>query len=106
MAKFFVDRPVFAWVIALIIVLAGLLSIRRLPVSQYPSIAPPTIAISATYPGASAQTVEDTVTSVIEQEMNGAEGLQYMYSTSESSGSANITLALISIWPAWKYRTG
>nr|MBP7229529.1 efflux RND transporter permease subunit [Moraxellaceae bacterium] len=93
MAKFFVDRPVFAWVIALIIVLAGLLSIRSLPVSQYPSIAPPTIAISATYPGASAQTVEDTVTSVIEQEMNGAEGLQYMYSTSESSGSANITLA-------------
>ena len=93
MAKFFVDRPVFAWVIALIIALAGLLSIRSLPVSQYPSIAPPTIAISATYPGASAQTVEDTVTSVIEQEMNGAEGLQYMYSTSESSGSANITLA-------------
>jgi multidrug efflux pump len=93
MAKFFVDRPVFAWVIALIISLAGVLSIQGLPVAQYPSIAPPTIAVSATYPGASAQTVEDTVTSVIEQEMNGAEGLQYMYSTSDSSGSASITLA-------------
>ncbi len=93
MAKFFVDRPVFAWVLALIIALAGLLSIKSLPISQYPTIAPPSIAVSATYPGASAQTLEDTVTSVIEQEMNGAEGLQYMYSTSESSGSATITLS-------------
>ncbi len=93
MASFFVDRPVFAWVIALIIALAGILSIRGLPVSQYPSIAPPAIAVSASYPGASAQTLEDTVTAVIEQEMNGAEGLQYMYSTSESSGTASITLS-------------
>ncbi len=93
MAKFFVDRPVFAWVIALIISLAGLLSIRGLPVAQYPTVAPPSIAVSATYPGASAQTLEDTVTSVIEQEMNGAEGLMYMYSTSESSGAASITLS-------------
>ncbi|HEX6592375.1 MAG TPA: efflux RND transporter permease subunit, partial [Moraxellaceae bacterium] len=93
MAKFFVDRPVFAWVVALIIALAGLLSINGLPIAQYPSIAPPSIAVSATYPGASAQTLEDTVTAVIEQEMNGAEGLQYMYSTSESSGSATITLS-------------
>jgi multidrug efflux pump len=93
MARFFVDRPVFAWVIALIIALAGLLSIRGLPVSQYPSIAPPSIAVTATYPGASAQTLEETVTAVIEQEMNGAEGLQYMYSTSESSGTASITLS-------------
>jgi multidrug efflux pump len=93
MAQFFVDRPVFAWVVALIIVLAGLLSIKSLPIAQYPSIAPPSIAVSATYPGASAQTLEDTVTSVIEQEMNGAEGLQYMYSTSESSGAATITLS-------------
>src|SRR6218665_2663749 len=93
MAKFFVDRPVFAWVVALIIVLAGLLSIKSLPIAQYPTIAPPSIAVSATYPGASAKTLEDTVTSVIEQQMNGAEGLQYMYSTSESSGSATITLS-------------
>ena len=93
MARFFVDRPVFAWVIALIIALAGILSIRGLPVSQYPSIAPPAIAVTATYPGASAQTLEDSVTAVIEQEMNGAEGLQYMYSTSESSGAASITLS-------------
>ncbi len=93
MARFFVDRPVFAWVIALIISLAGLLSIRGLPVSQYPTIAPPSIAVTATYPGASAQTLEETVTAVIEQEMNGAEGLQYMYSTSESSGTASITLS-------------
>jgi multidrug efflux pump len=95
MARFFVDRPVFAWVIALIIALAGVLSIRGLPIAQYPSIAPPSIAVSANYPGASAQTLEETVTAVIEQEMNGAEGLQYMYSTSESSGSASITLSFL-----------
>ncbi len=93
MAKFFVDRPVFAWVIAILIMLAGLLSLRGLPIAQYPSVAPPTIALSASYPGASAKTLEDTVTAAIEQEMNGAEGLQYMYSTSESSGSASITLS-------------
>ncbi len=92
MAKFFIDRPVFAWVISLIIVLSGLLAMRSLPIAQYPSIAPPSIAISTTYPGASAQVLEDTVTAIIEQEMNGAEGLQYMYSTSESSGTASITL--------------
>ncbi|MDP2227479.1 MAG: efflux RND transporter permease subunit, partial [Moraxellaceae bacterium] len=92
MAKFFIDRPVFAWVISLIIVMSGLLAMRSLPIAQYPSIAPPSIAISATYPGASAQVLEDSVTSIIEQEMNGAEGLQSMYSTSESSGSASITL--------------
>ena len=93
MAKFFVDRPVFAWVLALMIALAGLLSIKSLPIAQYPSIAPPSIAVTATYPGASAKTLEDAVTAVIEQEMNGAEGLQYMYSTSESSGLATITLS-------------
>lgn len=93
MAKFFVDRPIFAWVIAILIMMAGLLSLRSLPIAQYPTVAPPTIALSATYPGASAKTLEDTVTAVIEQEMNGAEGLQYMYSTSESSGSASITLS-------------
>ncbi|MDF2446399.1 MAG: acrB, partial [Moraxellaceae bacterium] len=92
MASFFVDRPVFAWVLALIIALGGLLSIRGLPVAQYPTIAPPSIAVSTSYPGASAQTLEDTVTAVIEQEMNGAEGLQYVYSTSDSSGAATVTL--------------
>ncbi|MBN2887080.1 MAG: efflux RND transporter permease subunit [Chromatiaceae bacterium] len=92
MARFFIDRPVFAWVIAIGIMLGGVLSILSLPVSQYPGIAPPAIAISATYPGASAQTVEDSVTQVIEQQMNGLDGLRYMSSTSESNGLATITL--------------
>ena len=92
MPRFFIDRPVFAWVIAIIIMLAGVLSILTLPISQYPSIAPPSIAITATYPGASAQTLEDSVTQVIEQQMNGLDGLRYMSSTSESNGVASITL--------------
>ena len=92
MARFFIDRPVFAWVIAIIIMLAGGISILNLPISQYPSIAPPTIGISAQYPGASAQTVQDTVTQVIEQNMNGLDYLLYMSSTSDSSGQAEITL--------------
>ena len=73
MAKFFIERPIFAWVLAIILMLAGVLSIMRLPVAQYPTIAPPEIAISASYPGADAQTVQDTVTQVIEQNMNGLE---------------------------------
>ncbi|NEV61084.1 efflux RND transporter permease subunit [Thiorhodococcus minor] len=92
MARFFIDRPVFAWVIAIVIMLAGVLSILSLPVSQYPSIAPPAISITATYPGASAQTVQDSVTQVIEQQMNGLDGLRYMSSTSESNGVATVTL--------------
>jgi hydrophobe/amphiphile efflux-1 (HAE1) family protein len=92
MARFFIDRPVFAWVISIVIMLAGTLSILKLPVSQYPAIAPPAIAISATYPGASAQTVEDSVTQVIEQQMNGLDGLRYMSSTSESNGLSTLTL--------------
>lgn len=92
MARFFIDRPVFAWVIAIIIMLAGGISILSLPISQYPSIAPPTIGITAQYPGASAQTVQDTVTQVIEQNMNGLDYLLYMSSTSDSSGQAQITL--------------
>ena len=92
MARFFIDRPVFAWVIAIIIMLAGGISILNLPISQYPSIAPPTIGITAQYPGASAQTVQDTVTQVIEQNMNGLDYLLYMSSTSDSSGQAQITL--------------
>ena len=85
MARFFIDRPIFAWVIAIVIMLAGALSVLNLPVAQYPQIAPPTVQISATYPGASAKTVEDTVTQVIEQNMKGIDHLTYMSSTSDSS---------------------
>ncbi|QEI08111.1 efflux RND transporter permease subunit [Pigmentiphaga aceris] len=92
MAKFFIDRPIFAWVIAIVIMLAGVLAITTLPVSQYPQIAPPKVQINATYPGASAKTLEDTVTQVIEQRMNGIDGLRYMASTSDSSGTVQITL--------------
>jgi multidrug efflux pump len=92
MAHFFISRPVFAWVLAIAVMLGGVLSIFTLPVAQYPSIAPPSVAISATYPGASAKTLEDSVTQVIEQKMKGIDGLDYMSSTSESSGQANITL--------------
>ncbi len=92
MAKFFIDRPVFAWVIALFILLGGALAITMLPVAQYPTIAPPSIVVSATYPGATAQVLDDSVTSVIEQEMNGADGLQYVESQSDSSGSVSITV--------------
>ncbi len=92
MAKFFIDRPVFAWVIAIIIMLAGGLSILNLPVAQFPSIAPPQVSINASYPGASAKAVEDTVTQVIEQRMTGLDGLLYMSSTSDATGSATISL--------------
>jgi multidrug efflux pump len=92
MAKFFIDRPIFAWVIALFILLAGALSITRLPIAQYPTIAPPSIVVTATYPGASAQTLDDSVTSLIEQEMNGADGLKYIESQSQSNGVATITV--------------
>jgi multidrug efflux pump len=92
MARFFIDRPIFAWVIAIVIMLAGGLSILTLPVSQYPAIAPPTIAINATYPGASAKTVEDSVTQVIEQKLTGLDNLLYMGSQSDSFGRATVTL--------------
>ncbi|MDW6018542.1 efflux RND transporter permease subunit [Vibrio plantisponsor] len=92
MARFFIDRPIFAWVISIIIMLAGVLSIITLPVSQYPDIAPPTVIISGTYPGASADTVENSVTQTIEQNMNGIDNLIYMSSQSSSSGSFSITL--------------
>lgn len=92
MPRFFIDRPVFAWVIAIVIMLAGSLSILQLPIEQYPSIAPPSVKVTATYPGASAQTVESAVTQVIEQQMNGIDHLRYMSSNSSSSGSATITL--------------
>ena len=92
MSHFFIERPIFAWVIALVIMLAGALSIVRLPIAQYPSIAPPTITVSANYPGASAKTIEDTVTQIIEQRMTGLDGLRYITSTSDSAGSAQIVL--------------
>jgi multidrug efflux pump len=92
MPKFFINRPIFAWVIAIMVMLIGLLAVKKLPVSQYPPIAPPQIAINATYPGASAQTVQDTVTQVIEQKLNGIDNLIYMSSTSDSAGSVSITL--------------
>ncbi|GAB2854119.1 efflux RND transporter permease subunit [Pseudoduganella ginsengisoli] len=95
MAKFFIDRPVFAWVIALFILLGGMLAITMLPVAQYPTIAPPSIVISATYPGATAQVLDDAVTSVIEQEMNGADGLQYVESQSEANGNVSITVTFL-----------
>jgi len=92
MARFFIDRPVFAWVIAIVIMLAGALSILSLPIEQYPRIAPPSVQISASYPGASAQTLENSVTQVIEQKMNGIDNLRYMSSTSDSAGNVSITL--------------
>ncbi|MEO7031653.1 MAG: efflux RND transporter permease subunit [Herbaspirillum sp.] len=92
MARFFIDRPIFAWVIAIIIMLAGGLAITQLPISQYPAIAPPTVAISATYPGASAKVVEDSVTQIIEQNMKGLDGLLYMSASSSADGSASVVL--------------
>ncbi|KIH84779.1 efflux RND transporter permease subunit [Pseudomonas batumici] len=91
MSKFFIDRPIFAWVIALVIMLVGALSILKLPINQYPAIAPPAIAIAVTYPGASAQTVQDTVVQVIEQQLNGIDNLRYIESSSNSDGSMTIT---------------
>ncbi|MEX0445418.1 efflux RND transporter permease subunit [Xenorhabdus sp. SGI246] len=92
MPKFFIERPIFAWVIAIITMLSGLLAIMKLPVEQYPSIAPPSISISANYPGADATTVQNTVTQVIEQNMNGIDNLVYMSSNSDSAGQVSITL--------------
>ena len=93
MAKFFIDRPIFAWVIALFIMVLGAVSITRLPVSQYPSVAPPSIVVTAAYPGASAQTLEDSVLAVIEREMNGAPGLAYMEAVSQANGTGTLTLS-------------
>lgn len=92
MSRFFIDRPIFAWVIAIVIMLAGLLSIRALPVNQYPNVAPPAIGILAAYPGASAQTVQDTVTQVIEQQLNGLDGLRYIRSESNADGTVTIVV--------------
>ncbi|HZN48307.1 MAG TPA: efflux RND transporter permease subunit, partial [Ramlibacter sp.] len=93
MAKFFIDRPIFAWVIALFILVLGSVSITQLPISQYPPVAPPAIVVSAAYPGASARTLEESVISVIEQEMNGSPGLIYMESVTQANGTGQITLS-------------
>jgi multidrug efflux pump len=92
MAHFFIDRPVFAWVLALFILVLGGVAVNRLPVAQYPTVAPPAIVLTAVYPGASAQTLEDSVISVIEQEMNGSPGLIYMESVTQANGVGSITL--------------
>ena len=93
MAKFFIDRPIFAWVIALFVIVMGAVSITQLPIAQYPPVAPPSITINATYPGASAKTLEDSVLSIIEQEMNGSPGLIYMESVAQANGTGSITLS-------------
>ncbi|OGB03686.1 MAG: multidrug efflux RND transporter permease subunit [Burkholderiales bacterium RIFCSPHIGHO2_12_FULL_61_11] len=93
MAKFFIDRPIFAWVIALFIIVMGSVAITQLPIAQYPPVAPPSIVVSAAYPGASASTLEDSVLSVIEQEMNGSPGLIYVESVAQANGTGQITLS-------------
>lgn len=95
MARFFIDRPVFAWVISIIIMLAGALSIFKLPIAQYPEVAPPSVSISANYPGASAQTVQDTVIQIIEQGLTGIDNVQYLSSTSDASGRGEVTLTFL-----------
>ena len=92
MSRFFIDRPIFAWVIAIVVILVGLVSIRNLPVAQFPNVAPPTVSISATFPGADAQTLENTVTQVIEQQLKGIDNLIYFSSTATSSGTVTMTL--------------
>ncbi len=92
MSRYFIDRPVFAWVIALGILLAGIIALRALPIEQYPQVSPPSLTIAVAYPGADAQTLEQNVTQVIEQQLNGVEGYLYMASSSQSNGSASITL--------------
>jgi multidrug efflux pump len=93
MAKFFIDRPIFAWVIALFIMVLGAVSITQLPIAQYPTVAPPSIVVTVAYPGASAQTLENSVLAVIEREMNGAPGLAYMEAVSQANGTGNLTLS-------------
>lgn len=92
MSRFFIDRPIFAWVLAILVMLIGVISVINLPIEQYPRIAPPTVSVSATYPGANAQTVENSVVQIIEQRMKGLDGLMYMSSSSSSNGGASVTL--------------
>src|SRR6516225_4110561 len=92
LSRFFLNRPVFAWVVAIAMMLGGVLAIYNLPISQYPPIAPPSISIRANYPGASAKTVEDSVVQIIEQTMTGLDRMLYMSATSDSSGTGLLTL--------------
>ena len=92
MAKFFIHRPIFAWVVAIIIVLVGVISMRMLPVAAYPSVAPPTIRVTASYSGADAATIDEAVNSLIEREMNGTDGLMYMSSSALAVGAGEVTL--------------
>ena len=107
MANFFIDRPIFAWVLAILLCLTGTLAIFSLPVEQYPDLAPPNVRVTANYPGASAQTLENTVTQVIEQNMTGLDNLMYMSSQSSGTGQASVTLkqAPIRTKPCSKYKT-
>ena len=91
-SKFFIDRPIFASVLSIVIVLVGLISMRILPVAQYPEIVPPQVVVSATYPGASAQTIAETVAAPLEQQVNGVEGMIYMQSTSTGSGTLSLSV--------------
>ena len=93
LSRFFIDRPVFAWVLALVLMLGGGIAVTTLPVMQYPNIAPPQVTVSSNYPGASAQTVQDSVVQVIEQQLNGIDGLDYITSESTADGSGSVTLS-------------
>src|SRR6201992_3337817 len=92
MSRFFIDRPIFAWVLAIVLMLAGVVAVFTLPIAQYPSIAPPAVSITVTYPGASAETVQSTVVQVIEQQLSGLDHLLYFSSESDKDGSITITL--------------
>ena len=94
MAQFFITRPVFAWVVSILIMVLGALAITQLPVAQYPNVAPPSISVTANYAGASAETLQETVTSVIEQQLNGIDNLLYMSSNSDAAGLATVTCPL------------
>ena len=96
MSRFFIDRPVFAWVVAIFIIFGGLLSLNRLPVEQYPNVSAPQITISVTYPGASAATIEESVLSIIEREMNGVDGLDYMNASANANGTGELELTFVS----------
>src|SRR3546814_20347099 len=92
MSRYFIDRPIFAWVIAIVLMMFGVIAIRSLPIAQFPQIAPPTVTIAATYPGADAETLERTTTQIIEQQLKGIDTLRYFSASSSSAGNVTITL--------------